>query len=60
MTNYHKIPKDVEYLTKSEKDFKKELALCIESAQDFLQSQHNELKRLRREHYNNIQELEKI
>lgn len=35
--NYDKIPKDILYLTKTEAQLKKELVLCIETGDQFLQ-----------------------
>lgn len=34
--NYNKVPKDIQYLTKSEAELKKDLVLCIETGDEFL------------------------
>ena len=55
--NYNKVPKDILYLTKTEAELKRDLVLCIETGDEFLQVQENELKRLRREHATCYQSL---
>jgi len=47
--NYNKVPKDIKYLTLKEAELKKELVLCIETGENFMLAQEQELKRLRRE-----------
>ena len=56
--NYNKIPKDIAYLTKNEAELRRELVLAIESGEEAVLQHNNELKRLRREHYNNLKEVE--
>lgn len=56
--NYNKVPKDILYLTKTEAELKRDLVLCIETGDEFLQVQENELKRLRREHATCYQSLQ--
>ena len=59
--NYNKIPRDIQYLTRTEAELKRDLVLCIESGDEFLACQENELKRLRREHvmcFNDVRRCE--
>lgn len=58
--NYNKIPKDIRYLTQTEAELKQQLVQCIETAEDFVRSQENELKRLRREHLLNEKQFDKV
>lgn len=46
-------------MTKSEADLKRELTQCIETGDEFLAAQETELKRLRREHLQVDQQLQK-
>lgn len=57
--NYNKVPRDITYLTKTEAELKRDLVLCIETGDEFLAVQENELKRLRREHVTCFKDLEK-
>ena len=57
--NYNKMPKDIQYLTKTEAELKRDLVLCIETGDEFLAVQENELKRLRREHATCFKNLER-
>ncbi len=56
--NYNKVPRDIAYLTKNEAELRRELVLAIESGEEAILQHNNELKRLRREHFNNLKELE--
>ncbi len=51
--NYNKVPKDIAYLTKTEAELRRDLVLSIESGEEAILLHNNELKRLRREHFNN-------
>lgn len=56
--NYNKVPKDIAYLTKNEAELRRELVLAIESGEEAILQYNNEVKRLKREHFNNLKELE--
>jgi len=55
--NFNRVPKDIAFMTKTEQDLKREMCLAIDDAYDFLEVRRKELKRLRREHYENNQHL---
>ena len=59
-TNYDRIPKDLEYLTKSETELRKDLSLTLQSAQEAMEAQHHEISRLRREHFTNNHQIDGI
>ena len=56
----NRLPRDIQYLAKDEVTLRRELALSLEDTEDMKQSLFIELKRLRREHYNNLKDLEQI
>lgn len=58
--NFNKIPKDITYLTKSEAELKRDLVNTTEEGQEFVEMLKKELKRLRREHYENEQGLQNM
>ncbi len=57
---YEQIPTDVLALTKTEFELRQSLALMIEQANETKEWLTKELKRLRREHYGNLKDIEQI
>lgn len=56
--NFNKVPKDIQHLTRSEVELKRNLVNMIEQVEDFHVIQKQELQRLRREHYENDKSLQ--
>ena len=58
--NFNKIPKDIQYLTRSEVELKRNLVNLIEECESLALGQKKEMQRLRREHYDNEKVLKKV
>ena len=54
---YEELPEDVMALTKSEVQLRQELAQMIGEARETRDEYMKEFKRLRREHYGNLQDI---
>ena len=48
------------FLSKVEVTLRRELALSLEDSENMKETLNKDLKRLRREHYNNLNDLEQI
>jgi hypothetical protein len=48
------------FLSKDEVTLRRELALSLEDSENMKETLNKDLKRLRREHYNNLNDLEQI
>lgn len=57
---HNRLPRDILYLSKDEVTLRRELALSLEDTEDMKESLNKDLKRLRREHYSNLKDLEQI
>ena len=57
---YEQLPTDVLALTKTEFELRQSLALMIEQANETKDWLTKEFKRLRREHYGNLKDIEQI
>ena len=57
---YENVPVDVLALTKSEFELRQDLAHMIEQAKETKDILQKEFKRLRREHYGNLKDIEQI
>jgi len=58
--NYNKLPRDVMYLAKGETELRRDLASTLGATEDMKDELQKELKRLRREHYNNLKDIENV
>ena len=58
--NYEDLPVDVMAVTKTEVQLKTELAKMIGKAREISDANQQEFKRLRREHYGNLKDIEQI
>jgi len=58
--NHNRLPRDILYLSKDEITLRRELAISLEDTEDMKESLNKDLKRLRREHYSNLKDLEQI
>lgn len=54
------MPRDILYLSKDEITLRRELALSLEDSENMKEALNKDLKRLRREHYNNLKDLQQI
>ena len=57
---YEELPEDVMALTKSEVELRQDLAQMIGEARETREEYMKEFKRLRREHYSNLQDIKQI
>ena len=55
---YDKIPRDIQYLTRTEAELKRSLVECIDRGEDHIQMAESELKRLRRESMAFVKQVE--
>lgn len=58
--NNNRLPRDIQFLSKDEVTLRRELALSLEDTEDMKESLNKDLKRLRREHYKNMSDMEQI
>ena len=58
--NFNKLPKDVNLLTKTDKELKTELALSIEKGEEYVTKLNIEFTRLRREHHDHAEAMDII
>ena len=58
--HHNRLPRDILYLSKDEVTLRRELAISLEDTEDMKESLNKDLKRLRREHYSNLKDLEQI
>lgn len=57
---HNRLPRDIMFLSKDEITLRRELALSLEDSENMKETLNKDLKRLRREHYNNLKDLEQI
>ena len=57
---HNRLPRDIMFLSKDEVTLRRELALSLEDSENMKETLNKDLKRLRREHYNNLNDLEQI